>query len=191
MYSLPICLGCGINCPVLGSVTQKAGQQFYWGSCDGTGLTPSHQPLQHKRNSGELFSQCWKKHYVQISGFCRPTETSIITKRLKFRAILGFFIYIFIYIHTQTHTKTSAQLHVYRIDLGAARRHVCICWLIFLQQQQEERDKTPHEGGNWKEPSEWPPQNIHLSGRQRNPKRSCHPGHGGRSLLLMRLLKQK
>lgn len=171
MSSLPICLGCGINCPALGSVNQKDGQQGFWGRVD---IIPSTPPAQEELRRA-VFPML-ERDLVWISGLGRPTETSIITKGWNFGFFLfSFFIYIFIYIHTQIHTKTSAQLHVYRIDLGAARRHVCICWLIFLQQQ-EERDKTPHEGGSRKEPSEWPPQNIHLSERQRNPKRSCTKG---------------
>lgn len=152
-----------------------------------------HHPTNPSGTGGtqKKFSQCWKKHHVQISGFCRPTKTSIITKGWKFRAILVCFFfflsvfYIYIYIcthtHTQIHTKTSAQLHMYTIDLRTARRHVCISWLIFLQQERE--INPPHWRRKVKR-AKWasglpPKKHIHLSERQRNRKHRCQPGHGG------------
>lgn len=87
-----------------------------------------------------------------------------------------FYTYIFIYIHTHEYTPKHLRNYMCTgLILGQPdvmfvfAGHVCICWLIFLQQE-EKRDKTPPEGG-WKEPNEWPSQNIHLSERQRNRKR--------------------
>lgn len=133
-----------------------------------------------------------------MPGFCRSTERSIITKGWKFRAfILGFFFLfflIYIYIFTHTHKYTPKHPRNFTCpELISGQPHVMFVFagLSFCSRRRGERDKSPREGGSWKEPSEWPPQNIHLCERQRNRKRRCRAGHGGRSLLLTRMFKQK
>lgn len=144
----------------------------FLGQCDGTGLTPSHHPSSTRGTQETSFPITGKNTMFKFQVFVDLLWPLLLIKEESLGPVWGFFsvlyICIYIYTHTQIHTKTSTQLHVYRIDLGAARRHICICWLIFLQQEGE-RDKTPPEGG-WKEPSEWPPQNIHSSERQWNQK---------------------
>lgn len=146
MSSLPICLGCGITAQSLALLTKNDVQRVFgavwWHRVDTIPPTPpAWEELKRP-----VFPLLEKNHHVRISGFCRLTETSIITRGRKFRAFMVFcfyiyidlYLYIYICTHTQIHTKTSTQTRVQDWSRGSQTSHLYLLAYLFTA-----------EGGDW------------------------------------------